>query len=150
VNLAKGEAEVFPQQGKSFDPVLISKAIQDAGFTATEVVVTADGTLAKGEEFLELNVPGLNRPFALAGGAQADALRNRADLVGKKIRVTGKLHPSHAEQPPGLTVEEFQPVKLTVNTPTISSHFLLLEVAFSMSDFNGTTSEHNRARLLRE
>ncbi len=100
---------MFPKQGKSFDPVLIPKAIKDAGFTATEVVVTADGTLVKGEKFLELDVPGLNHSFVLAGGAQADALRNRADLVGKKIRVTGKLHPGHTDQPPGLTVEDFQP-----------------------------------------
>jgi len=99
---------VFPQPGKSFDPVLIPKAIQDAGFTATEVVVTADGTLTKGEEFLKLDVPGLNHSFVLAGGAQTGALSKRADLVGKKIRVTGKLHPSHAESPPGLTVESFR------------------------------------------
>lgn len=109
MSLVKGEAEVFPKSGKSFDPVLIPKAIQDAGFTATEVVVTADGTLVKGGEFPELNVPELNHPFVLAGGAQAAALTKRTDLVGKKIRVTGKLHPSHADQPPGLTVEEFQP-----------------------------------------
>ena len=83
MSLVKGEAEVFPKPGKSFDPVLIPKAIQDAGFTATEVVVTADGTLAKEEEFLNLDVPGLNHPFVLAGGAQAEALRKRADLVGK-------------------------------------------------------------------
>jgi hypothetical protein len=108
VNLVKGEAEVFPKPGKSFDPVLIPKAIQDAGFTATEVVVTADGTLVKGKELPELNVPGLNHPFVLAGGAQADALRKRTDLVGKKIRVTGKLHPKHGDQPPGLTVENFR------------------------------------------
>ncbi|MBI3952191.1 MAG: heavy-metal-associated domain-containing protein [Acidobacteria bacterium] len=108
VNLVKGEAQVFPKPGKSFDPVLIPKVIQDAGFTATEVVVTANGTLVKGGEFPELDVPGLNHPFVLAGGAQAATLRKRTDLVGKRIRVTGKLHPSHADRPPGLTVENFQ------------------------------------------
>ncbi len=107
MNLVKGEAQVFPKPGKSFDPVLIPKAIQDAGFTAADVVVTAEGTLVKGREFPELNVPGLNRPFVLAGGSKADALSKRPDLVGRKIRVTGRLHPHHADQPPGLTVEDF-------------------------------------------
>ncbi len=105
----KGEAEVFPKPGKSFDPVLIPKAIKDAGFSVPEVIVTADGTLAKWKDFLELDVLGLRRPFVLASGAQEEALKKRTDLLGKKIRVTGKLHGSHADQPPGLTVENFQP-----------------------------------------
>jgi hypothetical protein len=105
----KGEAEVFPKPGKSFDPVLIPKAIKDAGFSVPEVIVTADGTLAKRKDLLELDVSGLRRPFVLASGAQEEALKKRADLLGKKIRVTGKLHGSHADQPPGLTVENFQP-----------------------------------------
>ncbi len=106
----KGEAEVFPKPGKAFDPVLIPKAIKDAGFSVPEVIVTADGTLAnKRKDFLELDVSGLRHPFVLASGAQEEALKKRADLLGKKIRVTGKLHGSHADQPPGLTVENFQP-----------------------------------------
>lgn len=104
----KGEAQVFPKSGRSFDPVLIPKAIKDAGFTATEVVVTADGTLIKKEKFLQWDVPTLKHPFVLAGGAQADALGKRADLMGKKVRVIGKLHPNHGDLPPGLTVESFQ------------------------------------------
>ncbi|GBC76552.1 hypothetical protein HRbin08_00014 [bacterium HR08] len=107
----KGEAEVFSKPEKSFDPVLIPKALREAGFTATEVVVTAEGTLIKGEEAFTLDVPGLAHPFVLAGGAQADTLRKRTDLVGKKIRVTGKLHPSHADHPPGLTVESFEQLR---------------------------------------
>ena len=106
----KGQADVFPKPGKSFDPALIPKAIKDAGFSAPEVMVTAEGTLAKGKESLELSIPGLKHTFVLAGGAQADALTKRADLIGKKVRLTGKLHPSHADRPPGLTVEDFQPV----------------------------------------
>ncbi len=106
--MVKGEAEVFPRSGKSFDPVLIPKAIQDAGFTATEVVVTADGTLVKRGELLEIDVSGLKHSFVLEGGAQAEALKKRADLRGRKVRVTGKLHPSHADHPPGLTVEKFE------------------------------------------
>ncbi|GBC81598.1 hypothetical protein HRbin10_00710 [bacterium HR10] len=102
---------MFPQTGKSFDPVLIPKALRDAGFTPTAIVVVVDGTLIAEGEFLTLDVPGLDHSFVLAGGAQADALRKRTDLVGKKIRVAGKLHPSHADRPPGLTVESFEPLR---------------------------------------
>ena len=108
VSLVKGEGQVFPKQGKSFDPALIPKAIQDAGFTAREVMLTADGALVKSGEFLELSIPGLKHSFVLAGGAQAVGLSKRTDLLGKRIRVTGKLHPSHGVRPPGLTVEDFQ------------------------------------------
>ncbi len=108
MDLVKGEADVFPKPGKSFDPALIPKAIKDAGFSVPEVTVTADGVLVQGKEFLELNISGIKHPFLLAVGAQADSLKKRADLVGKKIRVTGKLHPSHGDLVPGLTVEDFQ------------------------------------------
>jgi len=110
VDLVKGEAEVLPKLGKSFDPALIPKAIKDAGFSAPLVVATMVGTLAQGKDGLELNVSGLKHPFVLAGGPQEDALKKRADLVGKKIRLTGKLHPSHGDLPPGLTVESFEQV----------------------------------------
>lgn len=112
VSLVKGQAEVFPKNGKSFDPALIRKAIKEAGFSAPETTATVDGTLVRrktaGNESLELEVPGLNHPFMLAGGPQGDALQKRTDLIGKKIRVTGSVHPSHANLPPGLTVESFQ------------------------------------------
>ncbi len=105
----KGQAEVLPKPGKSFDPVLIPKAIKDAGFSAPEVLVTVDGTEAQKKDLLELQVPGLTHPFVLVGGAQEAALKKRTELSGKRLRVTGKLHPSHADLPPGLTVESFQP-----------------------------------------
>ncbi len=109
MDLVKGEAEVFPKPGRSFDPALIPKAIKAAGFSAPEVTVTADGVLVQRKEFLELNIPGIRHSFLLAEGAQAGSLKKRADLLGKKIRVTGKLHPSHGDLVPGLTVEDFQP-----------------------------------------
>jgi hypothetical protein len=108
VDLVKGQAEVFPKPGKSFDPALIPKAIKDAGFSAPEVVATVAGTLVQTGGRLELNVPGLNHAFVLAGGSQEDALKKRVDLVGKKIRLTGKLHPARGDLPPGLTVESLQ------------------------------------------
>jgi len=109
VDLVKGQAEVFPKPGRSFDPARIPKAIRDAGFSAPEVIATVAGTLVQSKDRLELNVPGLNHPFVLAGGSQEDALKKRADLVGRNIRLTGKLHPGHGDLPPGLTMESFQP-----------------------------------------
>jgi hypothetical protein len=102
----KGEAQVFPKAGKSFDPAQIPKAIKDGGFSATEVLVEADGTLAKRDGQLQLDIPGLNHPFALSGGPQAEALAARADSIGKKVHITGKLQPDHGG--PSLTVERFQ------------------------------------------
>ncbi len=86
----------------------IPKAIKDAGFSATEVLVEADGTLTKREGFLELDVPGLKHVFALSGGPQMDALAARGDLVGKRIHITGKLQTDHQDLQPRLTVESFQ------------------------------------------
>jgi copper chaperone CopZ len=108
VNLVKGEGTVFPKAGKSFDPALIPKAIHGAGFTATEVAVVADGTLATRNGALELDVPGLAHPFLLTGGSKINALKKRADLLGKRIRVTGKLGPAQAKRPPSLAVEDFR------------------------------------------
>lgn len=99
---------MLPKPGKSFDPLLIRKAIQDAGFSLRELVVTADGILTRGKDFLELEVPGLKQAFVLSGGRRAGELDAATDLMGKRVRVTGRLHPSHADQLPGLTVEDFQ------------------------------------------
>jgi len=109
VNLVKGKGTVYPKAGRSFDPVLIPKAIREAGFTATEVEVVVDGTLASRDGALELDVPGLTHPFVLPGGAQAKSLQGHKNLVGRRIRVTGKLQMSHGNLPPTLTVEDVQP-----------------------------------------
>jgi len=109
----KGEAEVSPEPGKSFDPVLIPKAMKDADFTASEVLVMVEGTLVEGGGFLELQVPGLKRSFALDGGSQVEALEKRADLLGKRIRLSGRLHSGDADRPPLLSVEEFGPVNMS-------------------------------------
>ncbi len=104
----KGTAEVFPEQGKSFDPVGIPRAIEEAGFSATEIILSVDGTLVQGEEFRELEVPGLESPFLLVGGEAAERLSKRVDLMATEVRVTGTLRPGDSGQPPTLTVEEFQ------------------------------------------
>lgn len=105
--MVKGEAQVYAQAGKSFDPVLIPKAIKDAGFTARDILVTAVGTLGKGSQFLKLDVPGL-RQFDLAGGARGGEIWRRSDLMGKRVRVTGWLNAG--ANPARLSVESFQPL----------------------------------------
>ena len=104
----KGEATVYPKQGKSFDPALIPKAIHDAGFTATQVSTVVDGTLASKNGTLELDVPGLKHPFVLARGPEASSLKKQSNLVGKKIEVTGKIGAGHGGSPPTLTVGGFK------------------------------------------
>lgn len=104
----KGTAEVFPEQGKSFDPVGIPRVIEEAGFSATEILLSVDGTLVQGEEFLELKVPGLESPFLLVDGEAAERLSKGVDLMATEVRVTGRLRPGNSGQPPTLTVEEFQ------------------------------------------
>ncbi len=99
---------MFPEQGKSFDPVGIPRVIEEAGFSATEILLSVDGTLVQGEEFLELEVPGLESPFLLLGGEQAERLSRGMDLVATEVRVTGRLRPGNSGQLPTLTVEEFQ------------------------------------------
>jgi hypothetical protein len=108
VDVKSALAVVIPAKGKSFDPTKIPKAVRDAGFTSAEVSVTAAGTLTRADGLLRLNVAGPVPQFVLAGGAKAEELNSRADLQGKRIRVTGKLHASHADKPPGITVDALE------------------------------------------
>lgn len=107
----KGEGALFAKKGKSFDPVEIPKAVQDAGFTATQVTVVAVGTVERTSTGLQLTVPGLNYLFVLAGGAKADALTRRIDMAGKKFEITGKLQKE--QQAAALTVDDFQEVRIS-------------------------------------
>lgn len=97
---------MLPAKGKSFDPTKIPQAVRKAGFTPGEIQVTAVGIL-RDKNTLLLEMPGPPSQFLLAGGAKADELRGRRDLLGKRVRINGKLHPSHAERVPGLTVEQW-------------------------------------------
>lgn len=107
----KGEGTVYPKTGKSFDPIQIPKAVRDAGFTPAGLEVVADGTLATKNGAMELDVPGLPHPFLLVGGQQIEALKKRSDLMGKRIRVSGKLAVAQSGHPPSLSVENFQSAK---------------------------------------
>jgi len=110
-DLAAGSAVVRPASGKSFDPARIPKAVKDAGFTPGEIEVTAAGTLVEENGLLRLKMQGPVPAFVLAGGPKAEQLKSRPDLLGKRVRVTGKLHPFHADKPAGLTVESFEPAR---------------------------------------
>ncbi len=103
----KGEGIVFAKKDKSFDPAQIPKAIQDAGFTATEVNVVAAGTVERSDGGLWLIIPGLSHPFLLRGGAKLDALA-KVNAAGKNLQITGKLQ--NEMQGPALTVEDFRAV----------------------------------------
>ncbi len=113
MDLASGQAVVLPAKGKSFDPTGIPKAVKDAGFTPGEIEVTILGTLKSKDGLLLLTMPGAVTQFVLAGGAKAEELRKRTDLQGQRLKVSGKLHPSHADQPPGMTVERWAPAAAT-------------------------------------
>ncbi len=104
---------MLPAKEKSFDPTKIPKAVKDAGFTPGDVEVTAVGLLTRKDGLLLLEMPDSVRQFVLAGGAKAEELTGRRDLLGKRLRLSGRLHPSHADRPPGLTVERWTPVGST-------------------------------------
>lgn len=107
MDLKNAEAVMRPAEGKNFDPTKIPKAVKDAGFTPGEVEITAVGILSRQDELLILEIPGSVRQFILAGGQKVIELQQRHDLLAQRLRISGKLHPSHADKPPGLTVERW-------------------------------------------
>ncbi len=108
VSLEKGEAVITPKPGKSFNPSLIRKAVNDAGFTAGEVRLTARGKLVQYDKFLALKVPTLEQVIVMEGGNRSDELRQKSEFIGREFTVSGRLHPSHGDQPPGMTVDNWR------------------------------------------
>jgi len=84
------------------------RAVRNAGFSSPEVLFTATGKLEKEGERLALRVPGLRHVFFLEGGASFAELKAATTVLNKTIRVSGKLHGSHGDRPPGMTVELFE------------------------------------------
>lgn len=82
--------------------------MKDAGFTPGNIEVTAAGSVVRKGDLLLLEMPGPVRQFVLADGPKAEELKRQPDLPGKRLLVIGKLHPSHADRPPGITVERFE------------------------------------------
>ena len=110
MDLKSARAVLLPSEGKSFDPTKISRAVKGVGFTPGEIEVTAVGTLSTEDDLLRLNMSGPVPQMILAGGPKLEELRNRQDLMGRKLKVTGTLHPLHGDQPPGITIEQWMPV----------------------------------------
>lgn len=99
---------MLPAEEKTFDPTEIPRAVKDAGFSPGDIEVSAAGILRLKGDFLQLEMSGRVKEFVLAGGAKVDELEKRSDLLGQRLRVTGKLHPFHADKPPGLTVDAWE------------------------------------------
>ena len=108
MDLKSAQAVLSPAEGKSFDPTKIPRAVRKAGFAPGEIEVTAAGRLTIEDDFPRLEMPGPVEQLVLAGGAKAEELRERSDLIGRRLSVTGVLHPSHADKPPGITVERWE------------------------------------------
>ena len=106
--MKSGLTVILPESDRSFDPTQIAKAVSDAGFSAPKVEVVAEGEVEKLGSFLALRVPGLDQPFVLEGGDKLGELKARRDAVGARVTITGVLHPSHGDKPPGLTVEKIE------------------------------------------
>ncbi|MBI1745909.1 MAG: hypothetical protein HYR55_04885 [Acidobacteria bacterium] len=77
-----------------------------------EVQLTAQGKATKYENLFALQVAGLAEVLVLEGGKRAEELKRTLNVLNKNLKVTGNLHPSHVNRPPGLTVDEFQVVNL--------------------------------------
>ena len=99
---------VLPAAGDSFDPTKIPEAVRKAGFDAGEIRLVAVGKLRQADDLLLLELGGPLPKLVLAGGEQIGELAKRPELLGRNLRITGKLHGSHAGQTPGLTVESWE------------------------------------------
>lgn len=108
MDFKSAQAVLSPAEGKSFDPTKIPRAVRRAGFAPGEIELTAAGRLTIGDDFPRLEMPGPLERLILAGGAKAEELRKRPDLIGRRLSVTGVLHPSQAEKPPSITVERWE------------------------------------------
>lgn len=98
---------MLPAEGKIFDPTEIPEAVRKAGFDPGELRLVVVGRLGQ-EDGLVLELEGPLPKLVLAGGEQIDALREKPELLGRDVRITGQLHGSHGDRPPGLTVERWE------------------------------------------
>ena len=62
------------------------------------------GILSKEGELFALEMDGPLKKMVLVGGPGIDEIGKKPDLLGTRLRVSGKLHPFHADKPPGITV----------------------------------------------
>ncbi len=60
------------------------------------------------EGFLALRLPGPPHLLILAGGKGFEELKASGSARGLRVRVEGHLHPSHADKPAGMEVDEWE------------------------------------------
>ena len=76
-----------------------------------DAVKRARGELVEHEGLPALRLPGPPDLLILAGGERLEELMDSGLPPGTRIRVTGHLHPSHGEKPPGMEVDEWEEVE---------------------------------------
>lgn len=108
VDFEAGTSRIEAEENGGFDPTEIAGAIEDAGFGAGEIRIEARGSLTHNEDLLALKLPTAPHLLVLAGGEKFDALEAAELPVGARLQVKGRLHPSHGDQPPGMTVQDWR------------------------------------------
>jgi len=60
------------------------------------------------EGLLALRLPGPPHLLILAGGEGIEELKASGPALGSRVRVEGQLHPSHADKPAGMEIDEWE------------------------------------------
>lgn len=107
MNFKAGTATLVGEEQQGPDVMRARVLLEKSGFSVPRTEVTARGEVVEWKDRLALRVPGQQELFILEGGKQWRDFKATAK-PGDRIRVTGNLHPAHADAPPGLTVEEFK------------------------------------------
>lgn len=99
---------VRAREDESLDPTQIPGAVKDAGFGPGEIRLKARGVLAVHSDLLALRLPSAPGLLVLAGGERFDELEESGLPIGSRVLVEGKMHPSHADRPPGMEVQRWE------------------------------------------
>lgn len=99
---------MLPLEGSSFDPAAIPKAVRAAGFTAVDLEITVVGTVSRQDDLVVLDLPEGGGRWILAGGERLTDLETALPELRRPVRVRGRLHPAHGDDPAGMTVEDWQ------------------------------------------
>ena len=99
---------VLPAAGANFDPTEIPEVVRRTGFDPGEIRLVAVGKLGHEDDLLLLELEGPLPELVLAGGERIGELAERAELLGREVRIGGVLHGSHGDRPPGLTVDSWE------------------------------------------
>ena len=97
---------VVSKSEESFDPERVREFLKKSGFTVPKLELTVSGRLEKWKDMPALRVPGLEQVLVLGGGEELGNLQRKA-TAGGIVQVTGLVHPSHGDEPAGVTVQGF-------------------------------------------